>query len=84
MAPVQVQRLTCTRCDTQITGSFPLPELLQLTDDELQFLLEFVKKSGSLKLMAEQLKLSYPTVRNMLDAIIGKLNTFSDTEKKKK
>lgn len=83
-APVQVQSLTCTQCDTQITGSFPLPELLQLTDDELQFVLEFVKKSGSLKLMAEQLKLSYPTVRNMLDAVIEKLAAFTQADKKKK
>ena len=83
-ASIQVQSLVCTQCDTQITGSFPLPELLQLSEEEQQFVLEFVRKSGSLKLMAEQLKLSYPTVRNMLDNIIEKLNAFSKADKKKK
>ncbi len=83
-AALQVQSMVCNACDTQITGSFALPALLQLSTDEQQFLLAFVKNSGSLKFMAEQLKLSYPTVRNMLDDIIEKLNQFDTPEKKRK
>jgi len=83
-ATLQVHSLACAQCDTQVTGSFPLPELLQLTEDEQRFVLEFIRNSGSLKLMAEQLKLSYPSVRNILDDIIGKLNVSVQTEKKKK
>ena len=83
-ATLEVQRLACSQCDTQVTGSFPLPELLQLTEEEQHFVLEFVKSSGSLKVMAEQLKLSYPSVRNLLDDIIGKLSQSTEKDKKKK
>lgn len=76
-APLRVQGLVCLQCETQVTGSFPLPELAQLTEEEQQFILEFVKSSGSLKLMAAQLKLSYPSVRNLLDDIIEKLKANS-------
>lgn len=74
--------LTCSRCDTAIQGKFPLPALLLLSKEEQAFIFDFVMTSGSLKLMAEKLKLSYPTVRNMLDAIIAKLNTWSDEANK--
>lgn len=70
---LDVTELGCARCDTHISGTFPLPALSQLTSAEQEFVLDFVKHSGSLKQMAQQLKLSYPTVRNMLDDIIEKL-----------
>ena len=39
-------------------------------------MLEFVKASGSLKDMAKQMGVSYPTVRNYLDDLIEKLNNM--------
>ena len=38
-----------------------------------QFVLDFVKASGSLKEMARLLELSYPTVRNRLDDILARI-----------
>lgn len=70
---MQVQRLHCQSCDTSVEGAFELPVLNNLTPVELQFVLSFVKTSGSIKAMASQLRLSYPTVRNMLDEIINKI-----------
>jgi hypothetical protein len=58
-----------------VSGSFELPLLSRLSGEELQFVLDFVKSSGSLKVMAQQLGLSYPTVRNLLDDIIQKIET---------
>jgi hypothetical protein len=46
---------------------------MRLDQKEQSFIIEFVKSSGSLKIMAEKLKLSYPTVRNMLDDLIDKI-----------
>lgn len=71
---LQVSKLSCQTCSTSIQGEFPLPVLLQLNKEEQEFVLAFIKSSGSLKVMAEQLKLSYPTIRNILDGIIEKLN----------
>ena len=53
---------------------------MQLSINEQEFIIEFVKSSGSLKMMAQKLKLSYPTVRNMLDDIITKINQLEEFE----
>jgi hypothetical protein len=74
-APLQVTSLGCTHCETTVLGKFQLPNLARLGVDEQKFIVEFVKSSGSLKIMAQQLGLSYPTVRNLLDDIILKLET---------
>lgn len=72
---LEVTELGCNMCETKISGSFPLPALSKLTAEEQHFILEFIKSSGSLKLMAQQFKLSYPTVRNMLDDLIEKVKS---------
>jgi hypothetical protein len=73
-APLKVVSLACESCQTTVSGSFDLPLLARLSSDDLQFILDFVQSSGSLKVMAQQLGLSYPTVRNLLDDIITKIN----------
>jgi hypothetical protein len=70
---LNVQGLICEACHTVVTGSYNLPVLLKLSSEQQQFVVDFVKSSGSLKDMAGKLGLSYPTVRNMLDAIINDL-----------
>lgn len=69
-----VAQLHCSACDTKVSGSYKLPLLLQLTEDEQQFVFQFFISSGSLKEMALQMGNSYPTVRNKLDDIISKIN----------
>jgi hypothetical protein len=59
-----------------VTGNYELPVLLLLSPEEQDFVLSFVKYSGSLKEMANQLKLSYPTVRNRLNDIIEKIKSY--------
>ena len=64
----------CEQCSTEVCGSFDMPLLARLTDKEQQFVLDFIKSSGSLKDMAKNIGVSYPTVRNILDDLIDKLN----------
>jgi hypothetical protein len=59
-----------------VSGLYDLPVLARLSSDDQSFILQFVKSSGSLKDMAKHLGLSYPTVRNLLDEIIKKINTY--------
>ena len=71
---LQVSQLTCPSCNTQVSGNnFPLPVLLQLPQEEQDFILRFFISSGSLKEMASQMGVSYPTVRNKLDDLIEKI-----------
>lgn len=75
---LKVKCLKCENCQTEVTGSYDLPVLALLSTDDQQFILRFVINSGSLKEMATELKLSYPTVRNMLNEIINKINTHEN------
>jgi hypothetical protein len=70
---LNVQRLSCSNCGTQVDGQFSLPLLSYLNKAEQEFLLDFVKCSGSLKEMASQRSLSYPSVRNQLDDLITRI-----------
>lgn len=77
---LSVQTMHCVKCDTRIEGDYPLPALMQLSEDDQAFICDFVKSSGSLKEMAQKLGLSYPTVRNRLDDIIEALNRVSEVK----
>jgi hypothetical protein len=71
---LKVKSLTCEACNTEVNGLFNLHVLNLLSQKEQEFILKFIKHSGSLKEMANELKLSYPTVRNMLDELIEKIH----------
>jgi hypothetical protein len=77
-ARLKVTALKCGNCGTEVTGLYELPALLRLSEEELRFITRFVKNSGSLKSMSAELKLSYPTVRNMLNEIIQKMEEYED------
>ncbi|MBA7478503.1 hypothetical protein ES707_13928 [subsurface metagenome] len=70
---LKVKKLFCQACETEIEGMFDLPRLAKLSTKDQDFILQFIKTSGSLKEMAKLLKLSYPTVRNRLDDIIERI-----------
>ncbi len=74
---LSVQTLFCEKCETKVDGKYKLPLLASLPDDDQKFIIEFVTSSGSLKTMAEHMKLSYPSVRNRLDAIIETLKSYT-------
>ncbi len=76
---LRATRLACQGCGTNLDGQFELPTLLQLRPDELAFVTTFVRASGSLKEMAKLGGTSYPTVRNRLDEIIGRLEALERT-----
>ena len=71
-----VTELSCLECQTKVSGTYSLPLLLQISEEEQQFILDFFMSSGSLKEMANQMGKSYPTVRNKLDDIIEKIKNL--------
>ena len=61
--------------DTQI------PKWLSvLSKEELHFVKRFVLASGSLKDLAKQYQVSYPTLRIRLDRLIAKINIADDSD----
>lgn len=58
-----------------------VPEwIVNLEEEELKFIKQFVLFSGSLKDLASYYEVSYPTVRLRLDKIIMKINTVESIE----
>jgi len=80
---LKVKCLKCDACETEVSGSYPLPALMLLPQKDQDFILKFIRCSGSLKDMANELKLSYPTVRNMLDDIIERVNNLEKASPEK-
>src|SRR5471030_2595420 len=67
---LHVAKIECENCNTLFEGKFDIPSLLKLPEEDLQFIFDFVKCSGSLKDMAAKQNVSYPTLRNRLNALI--------------
>ncbi|AKS42468.1 DUF2089 domain-containing protein [Wenzhouxiangella marina] len=74
-----VTELRCLDCQTAVSGHYRLPPLLRLDPSDQEFVEAFVLSSGSLKAMAGQLGVSYPTVRNRLNDIIEQIRKESET-----
>lgn len=72
---LQVAELSCSNCHTKVSGKFNLPVLTQLSQEDQEFILQFFLHSGSLKQMALQMNISYPTLRNKLDDMIEAVQT---------
>ena len=75
-AKLLVSKMVCLECQTEVCGEYKLPVLAQLAEKEQQFVLDFVKSSGSLKDMATSMGVRYPTVRTILDDLIVTLNNM--------
>ena len=65
--------MSCDRCDVSIEADFPLQRLGQLPIEHQRFIEMFVLGGGSLKEIASQAGVSYPTVRSRLDRVIEAL-----------
>ena len=67
-----VTRLYCSQCDTTIEGHFhPATNPFgALSDEQMQFLLTFLRCEGRFNRMEEEMKVSYPTLRNRFNEIL--------------
>ena len=65
--------MTCDHCSVAIEAEFPRTRLGQLPLEHQRFIEIFILASGSLKEIAAQTGVSYPTVRARLDRIIADL-----------
>jgi hypothetical protein len=68
-----VSRLHCPSCDTAIEGRFTAGHFSNLTHEQLDFIVTFVRFEGKINRMKDELKLSYPTIRNRLHEVIRAL-----------
>lgn len=70
---LEVTRLSCTECETEVLGRFEATRFSRLSQDSLQFLEVFIKNRGNIKKMERELNDSYWTIRATLDDVIKEL-----------
>src|SRR2546421_9286996 len=68
-----VTRMTCSHCSVSIDAAFPMSRLGSLPVEHQKFIEMFVLSGGNLKELAEQVGVSYPTLRSRLDKVIEAL-----------
>lgn len=70
---LEVTRLHCAECDTTLEGRFSVGRFGRLSRDQLGLLELFLRARGNLRDLERELGISYPTVRNRLEALIRAL-----------
>ncbi len=70
-----IKHLGCAGCETEVTGEFAIPPLARLSEEDLRYIIDYVKLNGNLKDMAAHLKVSYPTARNRFNKLIRMLKS---------
>lgn len=73
-----VTRLYCPSCATAIEGRFSLGTLARLSEDQLDFVLTFIRCEGKLNRVQDELSISYPTVRARLEGVMEALGFSID------
>ncbi len=68
-----VTKLRCSHCGTELSGQFAPCRFCRLEEKHLQFVETFLRCRGSIKEVERALGVSYPTVKNMLDAALTAL-----------
>lgn len=70
-----VTRFFCPNCDSAIEGHFQPKSgpFADLNEDQVHFVLTFIRCEGRFNRMEEELNLSYPTLRNRLYDVIRAL-----------
>ena len=68
-----VTKLRCSHCGTELSGEFAPCRFCRLEEKHLQFVETFLRCRGSIKEVERALGVSYPTVKNKLDAALTAL-----------
>src|ERR1043165_4840340 len=70
-----VTRMSCEHCRVAIEAAFPMSRLASLPVEHQRFIEMFVLSGGNLKEIAEQVGVSYPTIRPRLNKVIDVLRS---------
>ncbi|HEY1601276.1 MAG TPA: DUF2089 family protein [Pirellulales bacterium] len=68
-----VTQMACGACRVAIIADFPMSRMAGLPIEHQRFIEMFVLAGGNLKEIAEQVGVSYPTIRSRLDKVIEAL-----------
>jgi hypothetical protein len=75
-----ITQLSCTNCDTAVSGYYPLSPFASLSEEDLTFLENFIRYRGNVKEMERELEQSYWTIRTRLDKLIQEMGLGTPAE----
>lgn len=70
---MEITQIRCEKCGAELSGNFSPCKFCKLEEKHLQFIETFLRCRGSIKEVEKALGVSYPTVKNMLDASLTAL-----------
>ena len=70
---LDLTRLSCPDCHTELSGSFAACEFCSLSGDDRALLRVFLASRGNMKELERHLGVSYPTARARFDGLLGRL-----------
>jgi len=71
---LKVARMACPSCKLSMENGFEVSALGRLAPEDQAFVIAFVRHHGSIKKMESLFGISYPTVKNRLNAIAATLD----------
>lgn len=71
---MEIVRVRCEGCDITMDGKFERSPLARLSLADQAFVVAFLRHHGSLKKMEHLFDISYPTVKNRVNAINAQLD----------
>jgi hypothetical protein len=74
-----VTRLHCNTCGTTIEGEFTVGRFSRLNREQYALLESFLRSRGNLRELERELGVSYPTVRNRVEALLRALDLADGT-----
>jgi len=68
-----VKRVTCLRCGASVEGSFTGCPFCRLSEENLKLILTFIKNRGNMRKTQQDLGVSYPVLKRMLEEAIAEM-----------
>jgi hypothetical protein len=68
-----ITKVFCEQCGTSMSGQFGSTgsRFTNLTEEQMEFLMAFIRCEGKFNRLEDELKLSYPTLRNRFNDILA-------------
>lgn len=77
---LRVTAMACPSCALEVGGEFYFPALLRLAPASLALAEALILAGGNLKTLAQELEISYPTVRKRIDGLINDLQAIKQQD----
>ena len=77
---LNITKLQCPCCGMELSNSFEISPFDKLDNDQYLFLTTFLKHRGNLKLLQEELNITYPYAKKKLTELLSALNLTQEND----